>query len=1063
MMASFAYTLSWIKLVLPMVDFVFVAIGSIFLWKMWTWKSHYQLRPRTPKLLLYAGLGNLSVASLSCMQQVHGLPCMLGVLADYSLFSHVFIPYLLRALHYRIWHSDILRRRISWTLTSKFKLVFAVVFALIHYCIMLSCVVVSGTTSTRSPECLPGLDVYYLLALLVSFVSFTAYLVSRIPLRFDAFGIVTEFQLCLWCWSLLGGAALALLAISSHGYSIERELFSLTHSILQLIMNMASFYISIVRPTWEVRKLIIKQEFGANLLNRTHALYMTPELGKGTDRRKHYLHTGMMGLGGSYLSPKSSTDCPPGAVFGFESLESLFMDEVASQKLRDLAQARFMLENTEFLQAVHQYRMMSSDNLMELHRVYLSILDEYLRESSPYEVNINCKMRIAACSAEDISHYINLTCEGRKTIFDESAREIESLVLRNLVNPCSEGEDWRQAQPKKRTSINQMLSLGMGALSRKLSPSHTGHGEPYFFRPNRDRSNTCKIETNSVNPIHNLRSHTHRSIPTTGLQEEKSYSRRLSFSSLSKLIKRRRNSAPASPDILKNKIRMEGFGIDDSITTKKSLVNLTPRSSRFNSRVLAVGTQVNAVYPSPSPANVQDSSTHGGNGKHTSIIPPPQQSPSSNPPSPTPRESINFNPVTPRVGKNEEEKFSRPAHLNLLFTSKQSKPKAASPTQHSARLPELSGRESSASASKRRTPSCRGSICSLSSTAEKPRRSDLSLDLGIARSRNNSRSCDLNNDQLDSSNISPFRDSTDSDSQRKGRCFGDELEDMRKPEYSPTLRSTKSTRRRQRRKSKSLPQDTYRMDEENDDKGLKSRRNGDTKSLKSAFDQSEDSKSSRKYVVDSFGNTYPSNLSSKNMLRSSFVFRNSDNSPEQVHVDHKYVQARTTLFPQAPAPASRCKSDPSSPAYGTVQSTLSPSRLTNRAENTKHLKNQLGCESDDFSDANLDGSQECLLKFNEFNATIARPRTLLDLELGIPKNELGSITRVDSFNFSDSSMQSDSDSGNRKNELSPLSKKSDPNLSRSGKKYFPELFSPSRRTPSSKSRRRHGSSFFKKK
>jgi len=196
-------------------------------------------------------------------------------------------------LHYRIWHSDILRRRISWTLTSKFKLVFAVVFALIHYCIMLSCVVVSGTTSTRSPECLPGLDVYYLLALLVSFVSFTAYLVSRIPLRFDAFGIVTEFQLCLWCWSLLGGAALALLAISSHGYSIERELFSLTHSILQLIMNMASFYISIVRPTWEVRKLIIKQEFGANLLNRTHALYMTPELGKGTDRRKHYLHTGM--------------------------------------------------------------------------------------------------------------------------------------------------------------------------------------------------------------------------------------------------------------------------------------------------------------------------------------------------------------------------------------------------------------------------------------------------------------------------------------------------------------------------------------------------------------------------------------------------------------------------------------------------------------------------------------------------------------------------------------------------------------------------------------------------
>jgi len=445
---------------------IICALGLFFLFQIWKQRNHHFLKPRGPKLLLLSGFGNISIIFVCYIQKLLDLEPF-GLVADFMLYSLVVVPYFLRALHYRIWHSDFLRRRAGWTLTSKFKIRFAAGFAVAHHFLMLFFIFVFPEFFQRSFTLTAWLKLCYLILCLVLFTAAITALISKVPLNFDAFGIVAEFQQCLGCWFIMGGIEYGITAFGlcwnvQSGIGVENVV-----TLLKVAMSCSIFYISIIKP---IRRL------GQN------ASSLFPICYKRFSSEAKVAAEFRIRTNWKAASRYSSSNCfIQGPVFGFMSFDELFENQLACTKLKDFARAHFVVELTEFLFNVHEYKKINEDNLTALHRQYLCILNEFIFDGAPYEVNIPYGMRARVSVAMKPQYFCKLTCAGRHKMFDKCEEEVKKLLMQNLVLPYGRDLNWHCSigfKPVRRHSLHHMPSISVinNLLSSKVPNTPTSNG-----------------------------------------------------------------------------------------------------------------------------------------------------------------------------------------------------------------------------------------------------------------------------------------------------------------------------------------------------------------------------------------------------------------------------------------------------------------------------------------------------------------------------------------------------------------------------------------------------------
>jgi len=290
------------------------------------------------------------------------------------------------------------------------------------------------TLSSSYNTCLTGLEVFYLTGLLLIFTILIASLISKVPLKFDAFGIVTEFNQCLKCWVVLEGLELGLKTLSLFYNFHSKISMKLICNMIQLLLQFSTFYISIVKPSLSIDCREVSDDT------------ILP-LRICCKKRKH-----KQVAAGLPSTTRHRNSAKEGEIFGFDSFDELFEARDAHEKLQDLAMSHYVVEMTNFLSKVHLYKKMNPDNLTALHNEYLDILEEFIFEGSPYEINIHHQMRNETCAARMPSNFVKLTPEGRRAIFDKPAEEVKKLVVQNLVQPYGSKLKWKQIHSTAKSS-----------------------------------------------------------------------------------------------------------------------------------------------------------------------------------------------------------------------------------------------------------------------------------------------------------------------------------------------------------------------------------------------------------------------------------------------------------------------------------------------------------------------------------------------------------------------------------------------------------------------------------
>jgi len=123
-------------------------------------------------------------------------------------------------------------------------------------------------------------------------------------------------------------------------------------------------------------------------------------------------------------------------------VHTMLGNQAQAAELRQKAAALFCEENVDFCRETIQYKQKAEeilgrgflyDNLENLHSSYLQIVEQFIGDDSPNQVNISCKQRVDILNVRNFKDFVLLHPLRIVTIFDEASREIE-LVLCNNIN-----------------------------------------------------------------------------------------------------------------------------------------------------------------------------------------------------------------------------------------------------------------------------------------------------------------------------------------------------------------------------------------------------------------------------------------------------------------------------------------------------------------------------------------------------------------------------------------------------------------------------------------------------
>eukprot|EP00638_Chattonella_subsalsa_P010447 CAMPEP_0117737444 /NCGR_PEP_ID=MMETSP0947-20121206/2540_1 /TAXON_ID=44440 /ORGANISM="Chattonella subsalsa, Strain CCMP2191" /LENGTH=146 /DNA_ID=CAMNT_0005552949 /DNA_START=139 /DNA_END=579 /DNA_ORIENTATION=- len=117
-------------------------------------------------------------------------------------------------------------------------------------------------------------------------------------------------------------------------------------------------------------------------------------------------------------------------------LERMFGQDETSKQVHEFANKRFVPEITLFLNAVYEFQLEAAKEQLvpsELFQRYDKIMDEYVKQGSPYEINISSELRSKMLGFADTSRdfMLHLAAEQR-SIFDEACSCMLDLFQANF-------------------------------------------------------------------------------------------------------------------------------------------------------------------------------------------------------------------------------------------------------------------------------------------------------------------------------------------------------------------------------------------------------------------------------------------------------------------------------------------------------------------------------------------------------------------------------------------------------------------------------------------------------
>jgi len=403
------------QLPIILVYLSFEVVTLIFLIFLFIFRGEHQLKVRLPYVSITIGIIDAILIALIFVEEFFGLKCSV-ILWSGNLGIH----FLLGCSLMRLWsftvHSDrALRKEFRWTTSHIFLLKVA-------FCIFIYTICLTFLTSTfdqmylkmaRKEQCFFLLPIWdYAPTSIVYFIvrGILAAKVRRVEGRQkdksgDYFGISGELK--------VGSIVFFCLFVAYFGYTFNffRGWSKSEHTsagFLAAWIPFSSVIFTVVLPVLKVFAARKNQQRNKTVKSKKNSRYAN-----------------------------------------FLPVRAILADVQMTEKLRKHARRSLCGETVDFCVEVNAFKEksevfkfkekqpFSDENKKVLHRLFLNILEEFVSDGSPSEVNISYEQKTRILQFKDFEEFCLLDTIEISSLFDEAQAEVEKLVQDNLMDSFS--------------------------------------------------------------------------------------------------------------------------------------------------------------------------------------------------------------------------------------------------------------------------------------------------------------------------------------------------------------------------------------------------------------------------------------------------------------------------------------------------------------------------------------------------------------------------------------------------------------------------------------------------
>eukprot|EP00638_Chattonella_subsalsa_P004004 CAMPEP_0117745242 /NCGR_PEP_ID=MMETSP0947-20121206/7238_1 /TAXON_ID=44440 /ORGANISM="Chattonella subsalsa, Strain CCMP2191" /LENGTH=241 /DNA_ID=CAMNT_0005562345 /DNA_START=450 /DNA_END=1175 /DNA_ORIENTATION=- len=136
---------------------------------------------------------------------------------------------------------------------------------------------------------------------------------------------------------------------------------------------------------------------------------------------------------GGPISPFSSVR-EHSFLFSALNIERVLDDEREYDDLLEICQSHFFGELPRFLQEVHHYKKIPSNEVKKQFKKYTKIVEDFIGGSAPFEINISSSMMKDVLSLQRFECFCTADESSRLKIFDACFNEVLGLLGSNFTN-----------------------------------------------------------------------------------------------------------------------------------------------------------------------------------------------------------------------------------------------------------------------------------------------------------------------------------------------------------------------------------------------------------------------------------------------------------------------------------------------------------------------------------------------------------------------------------------------------------------------------------------------------
>mmetsp|Transcript_5576 Transcript_5576/g.6977 ORF Transcript_5576/g.6977 Transcript_5576/m.6977 type:complete len:453 (-) Transcript_5576:82-1440(-) len=407
------------------------------------------IRMRNPLVLSLSALYNVLCSAYFWQTIITGkVDCHLEFFLAYSLLSlHVF-PLVARGFRHVVLTNDSYRRRFPRFKSNVYVLKWCLLFLSFNSCV----IEIFFWTSYRY-KCVNSWDAVYALATLAILLAFASRISVLILADSDAFKIGRELKYCYYAWVFFG----VLMIVPAICVNFIGRGWKKVPYIILIIMNSCTFLITIVFPLLQSNKF---QEIKTKL-HGDQAL----EIGIAQVRFEKMVSRAICRVELSENGKKLFLvpfHCSPGQGENPILLEDILNNKSAVKQLHDFARRHLVPELSLFLHAIHIYKMSKpAAGVTKLYEKYNKIVEDFIKDGSPYQVNISSKVKDAALAYHLNYGQFTVAFENRESlfVFDQAEKDVVNLFRENYGRKFL-----AELQP---TSLNQVSHQSLGNSSTR--------------------------------------------------------------------------------------------------------------------------------------------------------------------------------------------------------------------------------------------------------------------------------------------------------------------------------------------------------------------------------------------------------------------------------------------------------------------------------------------------------------------------------------------------------------------------------------------------------------------